>query len=43
MTTTATEFKDHDLVPTSTSFEGLRYERRPVRVWVSGRWHATFR
>ena len=20
-----------------------RYERRPVRVWVSGRWHATFR
>lgn len=30
MTTTATEFKDHDLVPTSTSFEGLRYERRPA-------------
>ena len=24
------EFKDHDLVPAETTFEGLRYERRPV-------------
>jgi 6-oxocyclohex-1-ene-carbonyl-CoA hydrolase len=25
-----TEFKNHDLVPSHTTFEGLRYERRPV-------------
>ena len=27
---TTVPFKDHDLVPTSTTFEGMRYERRPV-------------